>query len=74
MLGCTHYPFIAQQVKDVLGDVRLYDGALGTARQLERRLRERGLQTRSREVGRVEFLSSEDTPEELALYKYLFER
>ena len=73
VLGCTHYPFIAQQVKDVLGEVRLYDGALGTARQLERRLRERGLQTRSREVGRVEFLSSEDTPEELALYKYLFE-
>ena len=74
VLGCTHYPFVAKQVKEVLGNVRLYDGAQGTARQLERKLVERGLCTHSNDLGTIEFLSSKDTENELELYRYLFER
>ena len=72
VLGCTHYSFVAQQILQVLGDVRLYDGALGTARQLERKLAERGLLTKSSSTGVVEFLSSKDTPEEIELYRSFF--
>lgn len=73
VLGCTHYPFVANQIRQVVGDVPLFDGALGTARQLERKLAERGLLTKSKEPGNVEFRSSKDTQEELALYRRFFE-
>ena len=32
VLGCTHYPFIKNQIRRVLGDVRFFDGGAGTAR------------------------------------------
>ena len=73
VLGCTHYPFVANHIRTVLGDVDLYDGAEGTARQLERKLAERGLLTTSDNVGRVAFESSVDTPAELDLYRFLFD-
>ena len=43
VLGCTHYPFVAKQIKSVVGDVPLFDGAFGTARYLARILEERGI-------------------------------
>jgi glutamate racemase len=72
VLGCTHYPFVADRILDVLGDVALFDGAQGTARQLERRLADRGLLSKSSDPGEVVFLSSKDTPEELELYRSFF--
>ena len=74
VLGCTHYPFVADAIRQVVGDVRLYDGALGTARQLERRLAERGIATKSKMPGAVEFVSSRDEPEEIELYEEFFKR
>ena len=39
VLGCTHYPFVRDQIAAVLGDdVRIFDGAAGTARELRRRM------------------------------------
>ena len=73
VLGCTHYPFIADVILDVIGDVPLFDGALGTARQLERKLAERGLLTKSSTAGRVEFRSSVEDPGELELYRTFFD-
>ncbi|HAM15783.1 MAG TPA: glutamate racemase [Eggerthellaceae bacterium] len=73
VLGCTHYPFIARQIRAVVGDVPLFDGARGTALQLKRKLAERSLLSFSREPGRVEFASSRQTPEEIALYRRFFE-
>ena len=73
VLGCTHYPFVARQIERVLGAIPLFDGAEGTARQLERRLAERGLLSKSSQAGKVTFASSKDTAEELALYRSLFE-
>ena len=72
VLGCTHYPFIARQITEIVGDVPLFDGAEGTARQLERRLAERGLLTKSKGCGSVKFLSSREGDEELALYRRFF--
>lgn len=73
VLGCTHYPFVSNVIKDVVGDVPLFDGALGTARQLERKLAERGLLSKSGDQGRIEFLSSLDDPSEVELYRRFFE-
>lgn len=37
--GCTHYPFVADQIEIALGGgTRVFDGANGTAREMRRRL------------------------------------
>lgn len=72
VLGCTHYPFVARQIREVVGDVPIFDGADGTARQLQRRLAERGLLTPSIVSGHIEFLSSKDEPGEIELYRTMF--
>ena len=44
VLGCTHYPFLAGCIRQVLGEgPELVDGGEGTARETLRRLRERDL-------------------------------
>ena len=73
VLGCTHYPFVRHIIAEVLGgDVRFFDGGAGTARQLRARLADAGLLADRDLPGRVEFASSLDTPEELALYERFF--
>lgn len=73
VLGCTHYPFVDRQIREVLGDVPFFDSAEGTARQLRRRLLECGLLASEDQRGGVTFLSSKDTPDELGLYRRFFE-
>jgi glutamate racemase len=72
VLGCTHYPFVAPQIKAVLGDVPFFDSTEGTARQLRRRLSECGLLRGRADRGTVTFLSSKDTAEEIELYRRFF--
>ena len=44
VLGCTHYPFVARTIADILGpDTVLLDGSAGTARQTKRCLEAAGL-------------------------------
>ncbi len=44
VLGCTHYPFMKNAIRAVLGDsVELLDGGEGTARETMRRLKEADL-------------------------------
>ena len=44
VLGCTHYPFVKDTVRKVLGEeVVIVDGGAGTARQTRRLLEEQGL-------------------------------
>lgn len=44
VLGCTHYPFAAAAIRQVLGpEVALLDGSEGTARETKRRLSVAGL-------------------------------
>lgn len=73
VLGCTHYPFVRRQIAEVLGPgVRFFDGGAGAARQLRARLADADLLADRVRPGRVEFASSLDTPEELALYERFF--
>lgn len=73
VLGCTHYPFVREQVGRALGSgVTFFDGGAGTARQLRARLEGEGLLSPRGRVGRVSFSSSLDTPDEVALYERFF--
>ena len=44
VLGCTHYPLIIDKIKQVLGDVKFYDGSLGVVHQLEKVISDISLQ------------------------------
>lgn len=74
VLGCTHYPFLREAIRSVVGDqVEIYDGGLGTARELLRRLREAGLCRNDPDhKGEVTFLNSSDDPSLLERSKDLF--
>lgn len=39
VLGCTHYPLIKSEIKEILGDVTFYDGAKGVTQELLRVLK-----------------------------------
>ena len=36
VLGCTHYPLIRNEIREVLGNVTFYDGSIGVAKQLKK--------------------------------------
>lgn len=59
VLGCTHYPFIKRTLAKVLSnDAVLIDGSHGTSLELQRKLKEKGELTDSREKGKIEIYNS----------------
>ena len=70
VLGCTHYPLVADHIKEIMGDVPLYDGSEGTARELKRRLGENAVTDGP--DGRVLFLTSGDPAVSGEQYTMLF--
>lgn len=63
VLGCTHYPFAKTAIRNVVGtEVKIYDGGLGTAREMKRRLQESGLLTENAEERQVIFENSYADP------------
>ncbi len=75
VLGCTHYPFVRGLIDEVLGGgVTFFDGGEGTARQLRRRLAEKGRLAPEGRVGQVSFSSSKPGDEEIDLYRDFFAR
>jgi glutamate racemase len=73
VLGCTHYPFVREQIRRVVGDVPFFDGGPGTARHLRHRLEENGLLAPDTQEGCIEFASSKPGKEVLALYRRMYE-
>ena len=74
VLGCTHYPFVADSIQAVLGEgVRIFDGAFGTAREMRRRLCEAHLleEDESRD-GIITFENSSDAKEKQEMMQKLF--
>lgn len=74
VLGCTHYPFIRDAIAQNFGrPVRIIDGSLGTARQLQRQLDAADLRTaRTDRPGRVVLENS--LPEKDEMARILFAR
>jgi glutamate racemase len=72
VLGCTHYPLLKPLIAEVVGPaVQLIDSAEETAADTERMLRERGLQTPSREA-KYRFVASDDPQQFLGLGQRFF--
>lgn len=59
VLGCTHFPFAADIIQEAAGpQARLYDGSLGTAKELRRRMIEQDLLCSGTEESTVEIMNS----------------
>lgn len=59
VLGCTHYPFVKNVIKDILGeDVPIIDGGLGTSKELKRKLEELDILNDLLEEGNVTIYNS----------------
>jgi glutamate racemase len=68
VLGCTHYPFIINEIKKIIGnDVPIIDGSIGTSKQLRRQLLKHGIMNDGYNSGRVEILNSSDNKEMINL-------
>ncbi|MBQ9967221.1 MAG: glutamate racemase [Oscillospiraceae bacterium] len=74
VLGCTHYPFLTDAIRRVVGSVpKIYDSADGVARQLGRRLEEQGLLNDRKNCGTVTFFNSSEDEALLRLSRTLLE-
>lgn len=61
VLGCTHFPFLQDAIRNVAGgELRFFDGAEGTARETRRRLTEAGLLLPEERKGRITLENSSD--------------
>ncbi len=71
VLGCTHYPFIAELIQKAAGpQAVLYDGSEGVAREIRRRLAEKDLLADADNSLKIEIINSKG-PEMVALTKKL---
>ena len=61
VLGCTHYPLIQNEIKEVLGDVEFFNGASSLAKHLKDILEEKDLISNSKSEGTVEFVDSSNS-------------
>lgn len=73
VLGCTHYPFIKNSLKKILGkETPIIDGSAGTSKQLKRELERCGLLNESGNGGKVEIYNSSDDSAIIELSYKLF--
>ena len=72
VLGCTHFPFVKEAIRQVLGkDVSFFDGGAGVARETRRRLQAMGAMAPENVTGQVQFINSD--PDKLPLCQMLLE-
>ena len=58
VLGCTHYPLAKDIIKDILGEIKFFDGAQGVAKRIKAVLAENELLNASGKTGIIEFEDS----------------
>lgn len=61
VLGCTHYPFVKEEIRNLIKDVPIIDGSSGTAKQLKRELSEYKCLRTGRVKGTVSLFNSLDS-------------
>jgi len=72
VLGCTHYPFVQNMIQELMGKkVRVFDGAPGVARQVERQLEKAHLLNNEGRPGEILWQNSSSDVRLLALGKKL---
>ncbi len=60
VLGCTHYPFVIETIRQLAPGVNVIDPAPAVARQVDRVLSERGLRCAEDRTGKHHFITSGD--------------
>lgn len=58
VLGCTHYPLIEEDITEILGNVKFFNGAFSLAKHLKKVLEDRDLINISQNKGKIEFIDS----------------
>ncbi|KOF56169.1 MULTISPECIES: glutamate racemase [Clostridium] len=59
VLGCTHYPFIQEEISKVVNDsIPIIDGSEGTIKQLKRKLQSCNILNNKEEKGAIEIFNS----------------
>ena len=72
VLGCTHYPFVKEAIRKVVGQtVDIYDGGIGTAKHLKRQLIKLNLQREEGSKGELIIRNSSEREEMIALSRRL---
>ena len=59
VLGCTHYPLIQEQIQEVLGNVRFFNGASRVAEHLKNILDNEKIQ--KNQTGEIKFIDSQNS-------------
>ena len=72
VLGCTHYPLIKSEIRDVLGNVTFYDGSNGIARRLRNIIEENNFIGRGKNISFID--SSNNLDKEIRFYRVLEEK
>lgn len=68
VLGCTHYPFIKKSLSKIVGEnVAIVDGAIGTVKELRRRLQEKDLLAHREKIGKIDIYNSAEDEELIQL-------
>ncbi len=74
VLGCTHYPFLASVIKDIVGaSVSIIDSGSAIARELKSRLEKIELLSCRHHEGSIQFLSSGETSRAKRVISLLWE-
>lgn len=68
VLGCTHYPLIKNEIREVLGDVNFFDGSVGVAKRLKKLIQE--LHIQKREL-KIEFIDSSNLDHKSKRFWYI---
>lgn len=61
VLGCTHYPLITEEIKEVLGDVKFFNGAPYLAKHLKEVLKEKDLTSNEKQDAIIKFIDSSNS-------------
>lgn len=66
VLGCTHYPFINQEIEKAIGHAVIFlDGSIGIAKRVKQLLEENNLQNLSNHKGKLSFILTNPETEEV---------
>lgn len=72
VIGCTHYAFIKDEIKDVLGNVKFYYGAPGVAKHVKEVLKEKNMLADDVSSSKIEFVDTSNSKiKEERFYKFL---
>ena len=68
VLGCTHYALIAEIISEIVGpEVVVVDAGMAVAKELKRRLQAEGLDSESKQKGKISFFTSGNTEDQQVL-------